>query len=35
MDRWTFSLINDVYQFSIGWMKKKGHVLNSYDEDSS
>ena len=34
MDRWIFSLINDVYQFSIGWIKKS-QVSNSYDEDSS
>ena len=34
MDRWTFPLINGVYQLSIGWVKKE-QVLKGYDEDSS
>ena len=33
MDRWTFPLMNDVYQLFID-LVKKDQVSKSYDEDS-
>ena len=34
MDKWTFPVINDLYQLCIGWVKKD-QVLKIYAEDSS